>query len=93
MTDWYRENRPRAGNGDLASGVSCPSPDTSNPVDGEHDTAANLYAVFDAEYTDKGAGGQPTLTTPRAEQAAAHPPSAGAATKDGDVPSRPVRTR
>ena len=25
------------------------------PVDGEHDTAANLFAVFDAEYTDNGA--------------------------------------
>jgi glucose/arabinose dehydrogenase/PKD repeat protein len=24
------------------------------PVDGEHDTAANLFAVFDAEYTDNG---------------------------------------
>ncbi|MEU4215775.1 PQQ-dependent sugar dehydrogenase [Actinoplanes sp. NPDC026623] len=33
------------------------------PVDGEHDTAANLYAVFDAEYTDGGADGQPALTT------------------------------
>ena len=33
------------------------------PIDGEHDTAANLYAVFDAEYTDLGAGGQPALTT------------------------------
>jgi len=33
------------------------------PVDGEHDTAANLYAVFDAEYTDNGANGQPALTT------------------------------
>ncbi|WP_433797591.1 PQQ-dependent sugar dehydrogenase [Actinoplanes sp. CA-252034] len=33
------------------------------PVDGEHDTAANLYAVFDAEYTDRGAGDQPALTT------------------------------
>ncbi|AGZ44101.1 ricin b lectin [Actinoplanes friuliensis DSM 7358] len=33
------------------------------PVDGEHDTAANLYAVFDAEYTDLGANGQPALTT------------------------------
>jgi hypothetical protein len=32
-------------------------------VDGEHDTAANLYAVFDAEYTDQGANGQPALTT------------------------------
>ncbi|TWP54149.1 DUF1080 domain-containing protein [Lentzea tibetensis] len=33
------------------------------PVDGEHDTAANIFAVFDAEYTDKGANGQPPLTT------------------------------
>ncbi|OLF19238.1 PQQ-dependent sugar dehydrogenase [Actinophytocola xanthii] len=33
------------------------------PVDGEHDTAANLYGVFDAEYTDGGANGQPALTT------------------------------
>ncbi|WP_250032167.1 PQQ-dependent sugar dehydrogenase [Paractinoplanes maris] len=33
------------------------------PVDGEHDTAANLFAVLDAEYTDQGANGQPALTT------------------------------
>jgi glucose/arabinose dehydrogenase len=33
------------------------------PVDGEHDDAANLFAVFDAEYTDLGANGQPALTT------------------------------
>jgi PKD repeat protein len=33
------------------------------PADGEHDTAANLYAVFDAEYTDLGGNGQPALTT------------------------------
>ncbi|WP_020524937.1 carbohydrate-binding protein [Catelliglobosispora koreensis] len=33
------------------------------PVDGEHDSAANLFAVFDAEYTDLGANGQPALTT------------------------------
>jgi PKD repeat protein len=33
------------------------------PVDGEHDSAANLYGVFDAEYTDNGANGQPALTT------------------------------
>ncbi|WP_276530113.1 PQQ-dependent sugar dehydrogenase, partial [Saccharothrix coeruleofusca] len=33
------------------------------PVDGEHDTAANLFAVFDAEYTDLGANGQPPVTT------------------------------
>jgi glucose/arabinose dehydrogenase len=33
------------------------------PVDGEHDTAANIYAVFDAEYTDLGANGVPPATT------------------------------
>ncbi|ONI80762.1 glycosyl hydrolase [Saccharothrix sp. ALI-22-I] len=33
------------------------------PVDGEHDTAANLFAVFDAEYTDSGSNGQPPVTT------------------------------
>ncbi|MFD8496717.1 carbohydrate-binding protein [Amycolatopsis sp. NPDC059657] len=33
------------------------------PVDGEHDSAANLYAVFDAEYTDRGANGVPPATT------------------------------
>jgi glucose/arabinose dehydrogenase len=33
------------------------------PVDGEHDAAANLFGVFDAEYTDNGANGQPALTT------------------------------
>ena len=33
------------------------------PVDGEHDAAANLFGVFDAEYTDLGANGQPALTT------------------------------
>jgi glucose/arabinose dehydrogenase/PKD repeat protein len=33
------------------------------PVDGEHDTAANLFAVLDAEYADRGANGQPALTT------------------------------
>ncbi|GAB4050107.1 ThuA domain-containing protein [Catellatospora paridis] len=31
--------------------------------DGEHDTAANIFGVFDAEYTDNGANGQPGLTT------------------------------
>jgi glucose/arabinose dehydrogenase/PKD repeat protein len=35
------------------------------PVDGEHDDAANLFAIFDAEYTDLGANGQPALTTHR----------------------------
>ncbi|MFE5122773.1 PQQ-dependent sugar dehydrogenase [Streptomyces sp. NPDC056669] len=32
-------------------------------ADGEHDENANIFGVFDAEYTDKGAGGQPALTT------------------------------
>ncbi|HEY1179776.1 MAG TPA: PQQ-dependent sugar dehydrogenase [Phytomonospora sp.] len=33
------------------------------PVDGEHDDAANIFGVWDAEYTDNGANGQPPLTT------------------------------
>ncbi|WP_432050656.1 ThuA domain-containing protein [Verrucosispora sp. NA02020] len=32
-------------------------------VDGEHDTAANIFGIIDAEYTDRGGGGQPALTT------------------------------
>ncbi|MEU8733344.1 PQQ-dependent sugar dehydrogenase [Streptomyces tendae] len=32
-------------------------------ADGEHDPDANIFGVIDAEYTDKGAGGQPALTT------------------------------
>ncbi|MEV6126203.1 PQQ-dependent sugar dehydrogenase [Streptomyces violaceusniger] len=32
-------------------------------ADGEHDPNANIFGVFDAEYTDQGAGGQPPLTT------------------------------
>ncbi|RFU85834.1 PKD domain-containing protein [Streptomyces triticagri] len=31
--------------------------------DGEHDPNANIFGVFDAEYTDEGANGQPPLTT------------------------------
>ncbi|WP_405934017.1 PQQ-dependent sugar dehydrogenase [Streptomyces longwoodensis] len=31
-------------------------------ADGEHDPNANIFGVIDAEYTDKGAGGQPALT-------------------------------
>ncbi|MER7729129.1 lectin [Streptomyces sp. NPDC096323] len=31
--------------------------------DGEHDPNANIFGVIDAEYTDKGANGQPALTT------------------------------
>ncbi|WDZ83819.1 ThuA domain-containing protein [Micromonospora cathayae] len=32
-------------------------------ADGEHDTAANIFGIIDAEYTDLGGGGQPPLTT------------------------------
>ncbi|MFI9816537.1 PQQ-dependent sugar dehydrogenase [Saccharothrix variisporea] len=32
-------------------------------ADGEHDEAANVFGVWDAEYTDLGANGQPALTT------------------------------
>ncbi|MEU5322071.1 PQQ-dependent sugar dehydrogenase [Streptomyces sp. NPDC021056] len=32
-------------------------------ADGEHDPNANIFGVIDAEYTDKGAGGQPALAT------------------------------
>ncbi|MGW6356121.1 PQQ-dependent sugar dehydrogenase [Streptomyces sp. NPDC055092] len=32
-------------------------------ADSEHDANANVFGVFDAEYTDKGANGQPALTT------------------------------
>ncbi|CCK24980.1 secreted glycosyl hydrolase [Streptomyces davaonensis JCM 4913] len=32
-------------------------------ADGEHDPNANIFGVLDAEYTDKGASGQPALTT------------------------------
>ncbi|ONI89869.1 glycosyl hydrolase [Actinosynnema sp. ALI-1.44] len=35
----------------------------ATPLDGEHDTSANLFGVWDAEYTDNGAGGQPPITT------------------------------
>ncbi|GAB1510066.1 PQQ-dependent sugar dehydrogenase [Actinophytocola sp. KF-1] len=59
------------------------------PADGEHDTAANLYAVFDAEYTDGGANGQPALTThtqhtlqPRHRQAEHHTAQSGTALYD-----------
>ncbi|MFG2584883.1 PQQ-dependent sugar dehydrogenase [Streptomyces malaysiensis] len=31
-------------------------------ADGEHDPNANIFGVFDAEYTDGGGGGQPPLT-------------------------------
>ncbi|PZG02397.1 PQQ-dependent sugar dehydrogenase [Micromonospora deserti] len=54
------------------------------PVDGEHDDAANIFAVFDAEYTD--AGGLTThqqhILQPRKRQAEHFTTSAGIATFD-----------
>ncbi|MFI6228927.1 PQQ-dependent sugar dehydrogenase [Micromonospora echinospora] len=54
------------------------------PVDGEHDEAANIFAVFDAEYTDSGG-----LTTheqhilqPRKRQAEHHKDSSGVSPHD-----------
>ncbi|MET8893940.1 lectin [Streptomyces albogriseolus] len=53
-------------------------------ADGEHDPNANIFGVIDAEYTDRGAGGQPGLTThdqhvtqPSHRQAEHHGDSAG----------------
>ncbi|GAA4638372.1 lectin [Actinoallomurus vinaceus] len=53
-------------------------------VDGEHAADANTYGVFDVEYTDKGANGQPALTThakrilqPRTKQAEFYKTSSG----------------
>ncbi|MDH6228778.1 glucose/arabinose dehydrogenase [Streptomyces sp. MJP52] len=53
-------------------------------ADGEHDPNANIFGVVDAEYTDKGAGGQPALTAhdqhitqPSHRQAEHHSDSAG----------------
>ncbi|MEU7618794.1 carbohydrate-binding protein [Micromonospora rifamycinica] len=54
------------------------------PVDGEHDEAANIFAIFDAEYTD--AGGLTTHTQytlqPRHRQAEHFKTSSGIATFD-----------
>jgi PKD repeat protein len=54
------------------------------PVDGEHDDAANIFAVFDAEYTDK--AGLTTHTQhilqPRHRQAEHYTTSSGIATFD-----------
>ncbi|MEV4844070.1 carbohydrate-binding protein [Micromonospora matsumotoense] len=54
------------------------------PVDGEHDDAANIFAIFDAEYTD--AGGLTTHTQytlqPRHRQAEHYKTSSGIATFD-----------
>ncbi len=69
------------------------------PVDGEHDDAANIFGVWDAEYTDNGATGQPALTThgqtitqPRRRQAEHFKTSAGVAliTKTGAEGGRTV---
>ncbi|WP_436494323.1 PQQ-dependent sugar dehydrogenase [Actinokineospora sp. HUAS TT18] len=46
----------------ISSATGC-SGSIAVPADGEHDSAANVFAVFDAEYTDLGANGQPALTT------------------------------
>ncbi|NIL54807.1 carbohydrate-binding protein [Streptomyces sp. 2BBP-J2] len=53
-------------------------------ADGEHDPNANIFGVVDAEYTDRGTGGQPALTThdqhitqPSHRQAEHHGDSAG----------------
>ncbi|MEV4316344.1 carbohydrate-binding protein [Actinocrispum sp. NPDC049592] len=35
----------------------------ATPLDGEHEVSANLFGVWDAEYTDKGANGVPPITT------------------------------
>jgi cytochrome c len=35
----------------------------ATPLDGEHEVSANLFGVWDAEYTDNGAGGVPPITT------------------------------
>ncbi|MBW6438800.1 PQQ-dependent sugar dehydrogenase [Actinoplanes hulinensis] len=51
------------------------------PVDGEHDTAANIFAVFDAEYTDTGGLTTHTQHTlqPAHRQAEHHRASSGVA--------------
>ncbi|HEY0699884.1 MAG TPA: RICIN domain-containing protein, partial [Micromonospora sp.] len=54
------------------------------PVDGEHDDAANIFAIFDAEYTDNGGLTTHTQQTlqPRHRQAEHFGGSAGIATFD-----------
>ncbi|HEY0637099.1 MAG TPA: ThuA domain-containing protein [Pseudonocardiaceae bacterium] len=46
----------------LTSATGC-SGTLQTSVDGEHGEGANVFGVFDAEYTDNGGGGQPPLTT------------------------------
>ncbi|MFI5660295.1 PQQ-dependent sugar dehydrogenase [Streptomyces sp. NPDC051684] len=46
----------------ITSATGC-SGTIQTSADSEHDPNANVFGVFDAEYTDKGANGQPALTT------------------------------
>ncbi|MFI5928599.1 ThuA domain-containing protein [Micromonospora sp. NPDC051543] len=46
----------------LASAQGCTGV-IQTSADGEHDSAANIFGIIDAEYTDLGGGGQPALTT------------------------------
>ena len=46
----------------LSSATGC-SGTLQTVADGEHGVSANVFGVFDAEYTDNGGGGQPPLTT------------------------------
>ncbi|WP_425423628.1 PQQ-dependent sugar dehydrogenase [Streptomyces megasporus] len=67
----------------ITSATGC-SGTIKTAADGEHDPNANIFGVFDAEYTDLGAGGLPALTThdqnvlqPRHRQAEHHGDSHG----------------
>ncbi|WP_307804719.1 PQQ-dependent sugar dehydrogenase [Streptomyces sp. VRA16 Mangrove soil] len=46
----------------ITSATGC-SGTIKTSADSEHDPNANVFGVFDAEYTDNGANGQPALTT------------------------------
>ncbi|MEU1803626.1 PQQ-dependent sugar dehydrogenase [Streptomyces sp. NPDC019937] len=46
----------------ITSATGC-SGTLKTSADSEHDPNANVFGVFDAEYTDNGGGGQPPLTT------------------------------
>ncbi|MGW2330489.1 PQQ-dependent sugar dehydrogenase [Streptomyces sp. NPDC001700] len=46
----------------ITSATGC-SGTLKTSADSEHDPNANIFGVFDAEYTDNGGGGQPSLTT------------------------------
>ncbi|WP_338017914.1 PQQ-dependent sugar dehydrogenase [Streptomyces taklimakanensis] len=67
----------------ITSATGC-SGTIKTSADSEHDPNANIFGVFDAEYTDLGGGGQPALTThdqnvaqPRHRQAEHHGASQG----------------